>query len=148
MTNPGRGEFTAESPAVAALARRGFTASFVVDGDGLRAAETGRRYRPEEVDIRDTYRFEGTSDPDDMSIVYALETRDGVRGTLVDAYGVNADPAVGALLDRMRMRRSSDRRPIRVSRLVLALGALGLAVLTVAGVHVVGRRRRSIKSAR
>lgn len=59
-------------------------------------------------------RFEGTSDPDDMSVIYALEARDGMRGTLTDACGSYADPAVGAVVDRMGvaplnpMYRSSD----------------------------------------
>jgi len=38
------------------------------------------------------------SDPDDMAIVYAIETAGGIRGTLVDAYGVYSDPAVSAFL--------------------------------------------------
>jgi len=40
----------------------------------------------------------GVSDPDDMSILCAIETRSGVRGTLVDAFGVYSDPLVGAFL--------------------------------------------------
>jgi hypothetical protein len=34
------------------------------------------------------------SDPDDMAILYALEVKGGVRGTLVDAYGVYSDPLI------------------------------------------------------
>jgi hypothetical protein len=30
--------------------------------------------------------------------VYAIETRDGVRGTLTDAFGVYSDPDVGAFI--------------------------------------------------
>jgi hypothetical protein len=132
-------DHTAEAPAVAALERRGFTASFVVDGDVLRLSGTERRYRPEFVSIRDYYRFEGTSDPDDMSVVYALETRDGVRGTLVDAFGVKADPAVAAMLDRMQMRRPGDRPAGRWHALV-TLGLLGVLAVTAL---VVRRRRRA-----
>lgn len=96
-----------ESAAIEALERRGFTSAFFVDGRWLRLAGTKRTLRPEEVVIRDYYRFEGTSDPDDMSIVYALESNDGTRGILVDAFGTYADPAVGAILDRMRIARSA-----------------------------------------
>ena len=68
---------------LADLAHRGFTEAFAVAGDGLRAAGTVRTFRAEDLTIREFHRFEGVSDPDDMSIVYAIETRDGTRGTLV-----------------------------------------------------------------
>jgi len=53
--------------------------------------------------IRGYYRFEGVSDPDDMAIVYAIETRSGVRGILVDAFGVYSDPTIGAALQHVPM---------------------------------------------
>jgi len=34
------------------------------------------------------------SNPSDESVVYAIESRDGVRGTLIDASGAYADPDV------------------------------------------------------
>jgi hypothetical protein len=39
-----------------------------------------------------------------MSILYALETRSGVRGTMADAFGVYADPLVGAFMDAVPIR--------------------------------------------
>jgi hypothetical protein len=81
------------------LARLGFTANLSVIGNRLRVVETGKTFRPEEVLIRQYRRFEGMSDPDDMAIVYAIETEGGIRGTLVDGYGVNSDPAVSAFLE-------------------------------------------------
>src|SRR5262249_33209356 len=81
------------------LARRGFTEHFEAAADGLRAAEGGRTFKAAELVIRELHRFEGVSDPDDMSIVYAIESRDGTRGTLVDAFGVYSDPAVSRVLE-------------------------------------------------
>jgi hypothetical protein len=83
---------------VADLARRGFTEHFTVVDQILHAQDSGARFAPRDVTIRDYFRFEGVSDPDDMSIVYAIETRDGTRGILVDAFGVYSDPAVSAFL--------------------------------------------------
>jgi hypothetical protein len=83
------------------LARRGFAGHFRVSGDGLRAVEGGRAFTADELTIREYHRFEGISDPDDMSIVYALESRDGTRGTLVDAFGVYSNPAVSAFLENV-----------------------------------------------
>ncbi len=54
--------------------------------------------------IREVHRFEGVSDPDDMEILYAIESVRGVRGTLADAFGVNADPATGIALRDVPIR--------------------------------------------
>jgi hypothetical protein len=89
---------------LADLAHRGFTEEFAVAGDGLRAAGTVRTFKPEDLTIREFHRFEGVSDPDDMSIVYAIESKDGTRGTLVDAFGVYSSPAVTQVLEHVPIR--------------------------------------------
>ena len=95
-------DHTHEMPAIARLERSGYTADFVVErGDTLRVSGTERRYAAAAAHIHDFYRFEGTSDPDDMSVIYAVETDDGTRGMLIDAFGTYADPAIAAIVDRM-----------------------------------------------
>ena len=54
--------------------------------------------------VSEYHRFEGASDPDDMAILYAIQTRSGLRGTLADAYGVYADPGVGAFMREVVVR--------------------------------------------
>ncbi len=92
-----------------ALQRRGFVATFTVADRALRVRGSDRTFRPEQLTIREHHRFEGVSDPDDMAIVYAVEGPDGTRGVLIDAFGVYANPAVGAVLDRMRMEMPASR---------------------------------------
>jgi hypothetical protein len=117
-----------ETPALGALARRGYTAEFLVREGSLRVANSDRCFQPDDVRIRDYYRFEGTSDPDDMSVIYALEARDGTRGTLTDAFGAYADPAVSAVIDQIPVVPFPRAR--RWPRVVLG-GAVGaLAVVT------------------
>jgi hypothetical protein len=83
------------------LGRRGYTEHFrAVDG-GLVALDSGERFDSKDLTIRGYYRFEGTSDPDDMAITYAIETRSGVRGVLIDAFGVYADPATSRALENV-----------------------------------------------
>ena len=101
-------DHTHEMPAIARLERAGYTADFRADGEGLRVAGTKQRYSANEAVIRDYYRFEGTSDPDDMSVIYAVETRDGTRGTLIDAYGSYADPTVADAVARMDVQPLDD----------------------------------------
>jgi hypothetical protein len=88
----------AESGAIDELARCGFTTSLSVVEDRLRSVGTRETFQPQDVVVREYRRFEGVSDPEDLAIVYAIETKDGVRGTLVDAYGVYADPAISAFM--------------------------------------------------
>jgi hypothetical protein len=91
-----------ESGAIEHLAREGFTGHFAVEGESLRDLDSGEAFRPDEVVIRSFVRFEGVSDPDDMSIVYAIESRDGRRGTLIDAFGVYSNPAIGDFVEAIR----------------------------------------------
>ena len=98
-------ERESEAAALEALRAQGFTGSFIVGAGILRLLDGGRVFSPDEVIIRDYQRFEGVSDPDDMSIVYAIESTDGTRGTLVDAFGVYASPAVAAVMERVRIER-------------------------------------------
>jgi hypothetical protein len=98
-------EHESEAAALEALRARGFTGSFIATAGTLRLLDGNRTFNPDEVTIHDYQRFEGVSDPDDMSIVYAIESRDGVRGTLVDAFGVYASPAIAVILERVKIRR-------------------------------------------
>ena len=91
------------------LAGRGFTEHFILANGKLRGADSGKVFPAEEVTVSEYHRFEGASDPDDMAILYAIETLTGVRGTIVDAFGVYADPSVGGFM-RAVVRGHPDRR--------------------------------------
>ncbi len=54
-------------------------------------AGTGKCYKPEDLKIIRTYRFEGESDPSDSSIIYLIEANDGLVGYSLDAYGVYSE---------------------------------------------------------
>jgi hypothetical protein len=95
-----------ESGAIARLEQEGFTQHFTVRNHVLRSADTGHTFGPRDVDVREFARYEGVSDPDDMSIVYAIESHDGARGTLVDAFGTYSDPAVTEFMDAVDDREA------------------------------------------
>jgi len=80
------------------LTAKGFETQFKIVKEGLQSLTTDKIYRPEEVKITNFYRFEGESDPADNSILYAIETATGERGTLADAYGVYSDSNVSAFI--------------------------------------------------
>jgi len=86
------------SEAVDALKARGFTSNFEFIDGHFTSVENDRHFEAAELVIVEHHRFEGITNPADESIVYAIESSDGVRGTLVDAYGVYADPELSAFL--------------------------------------------------
>src|SRR4051812_48219808 len=76
------------------MVKQGYTDSFKVTNQGLYSSAKDYTYAPTEVRIINFYRFEGESDPADNSILYVIETNDGLKGTLVDAYGTYADEKI------------------------------------------------------
>jgi hypothetical protein len=83
------------------LKKDGFDSDFRVTEGRLCKIGNDKTYGPEEVTIVDFYRFEGESDPDDMSILYAIETNDGSRGTISNSYGTYADANVDTFLKQV-----------------------------------------------
>lgn len=83
------------------LVLQGYTEDFKAGERGLLSLQHERIYDPQHVKIVNFYRFEGASDPADNSILYVIETNDGVKGTLVDAYGPYADRKVQAFIEEV-----------------------------------------------
>jgi len=69
----------------------GYNATYLFDNDHLINAETKVSYKPEDIFIVAHHRYEGMSDPDDMSILYVIETTDKSKGTHLLGYGPTAD---------------------------------------------------------
>lgn len=80
------------------MVKDGYTEDFKISDEGLQAIQHHKSYHPEEIQVVNFFRFEGESDPDDNAILYVIETADGTKGTLVDAYGVYNDPKVSRFM--------------------------------------------------
>ena len=76
----------------------GYKENYTVKEGKLHSFTTGKSYRSEDVHIVNFYRFEGQNDPDDSSILYAIETTGGSRGSLVDGYGPSSDPEISQFI--------------------------------------------------
>ncbi len=76
------------------LTASGFVTQFKATKKGLCSMSTQKNYKPHQVEIKHFYRFEGESSSDDSSIVYAIETKSGEKGTLIDSYGAYSDPLI------------------------------------------------------
>src|SRR6476620_9825777 len=80
------------------LLKKGYATQFKALKHGLKSLTTEKIYQPEEVKITNFYRFEGESDPADSSVLYAIETTSGEKGTLTDAYGAYSDAHVAKFI--------------------------------------------------
>ena len=83
---------------LAQLKKAGIEAEFVITDEGMKDIGSEKVFQPNEVVILDFYRFEGVSDPDDMAILYVLESEDGTLGTVTNAYGTYADERIDNFL--------------------------------------------------
>lgn len=76
------------SQVMAQLAKRDITKEYRMDEQGNMKFDGGEKnYKPEDLRIRKSYRFEGDSNPDDSSVLYVAEDKDGNKGLILDAYG-------------------------------------------------------------
>ena len=79
------------SEAIQDLQRRGYTYDFNLKPHCLECASLKLEIHPDDFEIDELHRFEGMSSTDDNSILYAMSSKNGIKGTLVDAYGVYAE---------------------------------------------------------
>lgn len=87
------------------LESEGFTDQYRVEGGKLCDLTNNKKYKPKDVKAVNFYRFEGISNPDDMSILYAIETSDGRKGTLTDAYGMYSDDETGEFMNQVPINK-------------------------------------------
>lgn len=82
-------QYSTLSGAVEALKKKGYTDELTLTEDGL--FNNALPLDPSRFTIDSFHRFEGPSDPADMSIVYAVSSEEvGLKGLLVGDYGANA----------------------------------------------------------
>ncbi|MEO7976962.1 hypothetical protein [Flavobacterium sp.] len=71
--------------------KNGYCANFLFQNNCLIDVDTKYGYKPAEIFIVAHHRYEGMSNPDDMSILYVIETSNQVKGTYLLGYGPSAD---------------------------------------------------------
>lgn len=85
--------------AVNGLKKRGYTIDFNLDREAIVCE--GERCHPEDFEITGIYRFEGNTDPADEAIVYAIESQSGLKGVLVNGYGISSDALSDAMIKKL-----------------------------------------------
>lgn len=86
------------------LRRRGYTEDFNLKPTCLECAAKQVELHPADFEITEVYRFEGATNPDDSSVLYAIAGKDGLNGVLVDAYGVYATSVSTDMMAKLSIR--------------------------------------------
>jgi hypothetical protein len=110
INNPGEGnnkmdQMTDMVSCMNKLLKDGYTDQFKIEKGKLKSMDDKTSYKPADLKLVNFYRFEGSSNPDDMSILYAIETNDGRKGTLVDAYGAYSDEATSKFMKEVEIEK-------------------------------------------
>ena len=90
--------------AVSGLRKRGYSIDFNKNYDTINCSKNQLSLKPDEFEISEVHRFEGNSDPADEAVVYAIESKQGDKGILVDGFGPSSDAASEALVEKLAMR--------------------------------------------
>lgn len=95
---------------------KGYKASFHFKNELLVSNQTGKAYMPNEINIVAEHRYEGMSNPSDMSILYVIETSQDEKGTFLLAYGPNADLEVAEFFKNIPEANISNRENINLDQ--------------------------------
>jgi hypothetical protein len=97
--------YTTLSDATNDLKRRGYSEDLNLKATCIECPTHNLQFHPEEFTIDEFYRFEGMSNPSDNSIVYAISSESGIKGVLVDAYGVYSESLNEAMIQKLKFHK-------------------------------------------
>jgi hypothetical protein len=84
------------------LMKRGYTANLSLEGDTIDDKAQDVHMEADDFEIDEFYRFEGQSNPSDMSIVYGISSpKYNLKGVLINAYGTYADDSSSAIAAKL-----------------------------------------------
>ncbi len=102
------------SETINGLKKEDYTHDFNIKTDYIVCSQTNVKLSPDDFEIDKVYRFEGASNPDDQSILYAISSpKFGVKGVLINGYGISADDATDALISKLKTH--PDKRQYKKS---------------------------------
>ncbi len=92
------------SQAITGLKERGYTLDFNLRSNCIECE--GQKFNSQDFEITEFHRFEGSSDPGDEAIVYAIESRNGLKGVLVNAFGVYSEPVSDEMMKKLNFSKN------------------------------------------
>lgn len=84
------------------LQKQGYAYDFNLCSGHIECNSLKLKLHPEDFEVDVMHRFEGMSSTDDNSVLYAISSKKGIKGLLVDAYGVYAENISEAMRKKLR----------------------------------------------
>lgn len=96
-------KFGTLSETINRLIKLGYTQDFNTEIEYLICLRTNERLSPKDFQINQVFRFEGESDPEYQSILYAISSpKHNLKGTLVNGYGPSSNEDTSRLIEKLR----------------------------------------------
>ncbi|OCB70974.1 cupin domain-containing protein [Flavobacterium crassostreae] len=96
------------SETINGLAKLGYSHDFNIHEECIVCRQTNVTLSPDDFQIDKIYRFEGTSDPDYQSILYAISSEKfAVKGLLVNGYGISSDDVTSTLIEKLQLNTNN-----------------------------------------
>ena len=90
------------SETIADLRKEGYTEDFNLQQHCLECRQGEYKIFADEFVIDKAFRFDDNTDPDDEAILYAVSSdKYGLKGVLVNAYGIYSEPLTDAMANRL-----------------------------------------------
>ncbi len=91
------------SETISGLKKEGYTIDFNIQKQCLVCLHSNILLSPDDFEIDKVYRFEGATNPEDQSILYAISsTKNDIKGVLVNGYGISSDGETDILISRLK----------------------------------------------
>jgi hypothetical protein len=89
------------STALDAMRQKGYTEDFNLAENCLVC--NSQRFNADEFEIKEVHRFEGPTDPADEAVLYGIESKNGLKGVLVNSYGYQSESMSDAIARKLRI---------------------------------------------
>ena len=88
------------------LRKQGYTEDFNLRQNCLECRNGQFKVFANDFKVDSFYRFEGASNPSDAAILYAISSdRYGLKGVLVNAYGIYSEPITDEMMEKLEIRK-------------------------------------------
>lgn len=90
--------------AINGLKAQGYTEDFNLKENCIHCSNGKYQLAPDEFKVDKFFRFEGNSDPEDQSVIYAISSdTHHVKGVLVNGYGINSEPMANEIMEKLKV---------------------------------------------
>lgn len=96
--------YTTLVDAINGLKTQGYTEDFNIKENYLDCNHGKYQLSPNDFKVDKVFRFEGASDPEDQSVLYAISSEKyNLKGVLVNAYGMYSDSGANEIIKKLKV---------------------------------------------